>query len=76
MVFMPGKALQAGIIVSFSLLFVCIAAFSERNATDSASGDGVVTSIPFPGPDWIERMGTPENKLTLENGDSYSSAFG
>jgi hypothetical protein len=47
MVFMPGKALQAGILgilLSFAVLIVCIAGFSEQNATDFASGDGIVTS--------------------------------
>mmetsp|Transcript_9625 Transcript_9625/g.22589 ORF Transcript_9625/g.22589 Transcript_9625/m.22589 type:complete len:366 (+) Transcript_9625:63-1160(+) len=78
MVFLTRKSKSAeSILLVLFTVFVlsCAAVFEQKNGTTSQAADEIVASIPFPGAQWIDRMATPETKITLENGETYSSAY-
>ncbi|CAJ1957178.1 unnamed protein product [Cylindrotheca closterium] len=71
-----SKSVESILLVLLTVFVLsCAAVFEQKNGTTSQSADEIVASIPFPGAQWIERMATPETKITLENGETYSSAY-
>eukprot|EP00980_Cylindrotheca_fusiformis_P011184 scaffold2563_cov124-Cylindrotheca_fusiformis.AAC.15 len=71
-----AKTVKTVLLVTFTLFALSCGGLLERkNETVNVAPDEAAPSIPFPGSGWIDRMATPENKITLENGETYSSAF-
>eukprot|EP00934_Nitzschia_sp_Nitz4_P005428 Nitzschia sp. Nitz4//scaffold52_size167869//80785//82117//NITZ4_002277-RA/size167869-snap-gene-0.226-mRNA-1//-1//CDS//3329554038//5418//frame0 len=69
------KTLEAGILLSIAAGIIALAGFVEYKEVLPDSEDGVAVTVSFPGYAWLDRMAQHSEKVTLANGQTYTSAY-